>query len=65
MNNSRINKPFLSEQKKIDLNNIKTTALDYIEGWYEADINRMQRALHPNLAKRMVFVDSQTGESKL
>ena len=33
---------------------IKQTALDYIEGWYEGDAERMQRALHPELAKRIV-----------
>jgi hypothetical protein len=33
---------------------IKATALDYIEGWYEGNAERMQRALHPDLAKRIV-----------
>jgi len=33
---------------------IKATALDYIEGWYEGDAARMERALHPELAKRIV-----------
>lgn len=33
---------------------IKQTALDYIEGWYAKDAARMERALHPDLAKRMV-----------
>ena len=27
-------------------------ALDYFEGWFEADAERMRRALHPDLAKR-------------
>jgi len=31
---------------------IKQAALDYIEGWYEANPERMERALHPDLAKR-------------
>jgi len=31
---------------------IRATALDYIEGWYEADPARMERSLHPHLAKR-------------
>jgi len=26
--------------------------LDYFEGWFDADRERMQRALHPGLAKR-------------
>jgi len=33
---------------------IKATALDYIEGWYTGDAARMERALHPDLAKRIV-----------
>jgi hypothetical protein len=33
---------------------IKQAALDYIEGWYEGNAERMERALHPELAKRIV-----------
>ena len=35
---------------------VKATALDYIEGWYEGNAERMERALHPDLAKRIVRV---------
>ncbi len=31
---------------------IRRTALDYIEGWYQGDASRMERALHPDLVKR-------------
>ena len=31
---------------------IKKTALNYIEGWYEGNHERMQEALHPKLVKR-------------
>jgi hypothetical protein len=31
---------------------ITATARDYFEGWYDADADRMARALHPELAKR-------------
>lgn len=34
---------------------IREAALNYIEGWYEGDGARMESALHPELAKRMVF----------
>jgi hypothetical protein len=44
---------------------IKQTALDYIEGWYEGDALRMERALHPELAKRIVRTNPQTGVSRL
>jgi len=43
---------------------IKATALDYIEGWYEGNAERMERALHPDLAKRIVRTDAQ-GRSSL
>jgi hypothetical protein len=31
---------------------IRTTVMDYVEGWYEGDAQRMNRCLHPRLAKR-------------
>src|ERR1041384_5609678 len=43
---------------------IKKTALDYIEGWYEADAARRESALHPDLAKPMISTDPQTGRSQ-
>ena len=43
---------------------IKQTALDYIEGWYDGDAERMERALHPELAKRIVRSSPQ-GQSRL
>jgi len=43
---------------------IRATALDYIDGWYEGDGARMERALHPHLAKRQVFQDDR-GRSRL
>jgi hypothetical protein len=46
-------------QSKSDADLIKQAALDYIEGWYEADAARMERALHPELAKRIVRVDQR------
>src|SRR5262245_11259105 len=44
---------------------IKQTALDYIEGWYEGNTERMERALHPELAKRIVRTNPQNGQSRL
>ena len=43
---------------------IKQTALDYVEGWYEGNTERMERALHPELAKRIVRTSSE-GRSRL
>ncbi len=44
---------------------IKEAALDYGEGWYEGNAERMERALHPELAKRMVFTNPKSGGSRL
>jgi hypothetical protein len=44
---------------------IKQTALDYIEGWYEGNAERMERALHPDLAKRIVTTDQPSGRSRI
>jgi hypothetical protein len=43
---------------------IRAVALDYIEGWYEGDGDRMASALHPELAKRVV-ITPPGGESTL
>lgn len=43
---------------------IKQTALDYIEGWYEGNAERMERSLHPELAKRIVYTNKE-GKSRL
>jgi hypothetical protein len=53
-----------SAQTAADSAAIRATALDYIEGWYTADATRMERALHPELAKRIVQTDPQ-GNSRL
>jgi len=47
-----------------DSSGIRQAALDYIEGYYEGDGARMERALHPELAKRIVRTNEQ-GRSQL
>lgn len=42
---------------------IRATALDYIEGWYTNDPVRMERALHPQLAKRRLVVEGSGAAS--
>ena len=54
----------IQAQTAADSTAIRATALDYIEGWYSNNATRMERALHPKLAKRMVWADS-TGRSHL
>ena len=39
---------------------IVATALDYFEGWFDGDVVRMRRALHPALAKRALTADGWT-----
>jgi len=43
---------------------ITQTALDYLEGWYAGDAERMEKALHPELAKRIMRTNPQ-GQSRL
>jgi hypothetical protein len=53
----------VSAQTAADSAGLRATALDYIDGWYSGDAERMERALHPHLAKRLVYVDPQ-GKSR-
>lgn len=57
-------RPTLRAQSAADSAAIRATALDYIDGWYTNNPVRMERALHPHLAKRLVWADS-TGKSHL
>ena len=40
---------------------IKETVLNYIEGWYDGDVDRMDKALHPELVKRQIHTFKPTG----
>jgi len=51
-------------QSAADSSAIRQAALDYIEGYYMGDGPRMERALHPELAKRIVRTNDQ-GQSRL
>jgi putative lumazine-binding protein len=44
---------------------IKETLLNYVQGWYEGGAARMQRALYPDLAKRIVRKNLRTGKEYL
>jgi Putative lumazine-binding len=39
---------------------VVATALDYFEGWFDGDATRMERALHPELAKRSLLGDEKS-----
>ena len=51
-------------QTAADSSAIVATAMDYIDGFYTSDAERMERALHPELAKRIVG-DPAGPESRL
>jgi hypothetical protein len=48
-----------------DTAGIRSAAMDYIEGWYAGDAARMERAVHPELVKRIVTTNSTMGRSQL
>jgi len=39
---------------------IRATILDYYEGWWTGDARRMERAVHPDLAKRALMADGDS-----
>ena len=53
----------LTAQSAADSAGIRSAALNYIEGWYTADARRMEQALHPALAKRIVETDPKSHKS--
>ncbi len=55
--------PAVQAQSAADSAAIRATALDYVEGWYEGNAERMSRALHPELVKRIVVTDTATKRS--
>jgi hypothetical protein len=44
---------------------IEQTVRDYFEGWYDADVERMDRALHPDLVKRSIVHDGITTKARM
>ena len=50
-------------QTAADSTGIRATALDYAEGWYSGDGDRMARAVHPELVKRILVTDTATGRA--
>ena len=40
-------------------------AIDYCESWYEGSTEKIERAVHPDLAKRIVRTDPQSKNSRL
>lgn len=53
--------PRAHAQTAADSTAIRQTALDYIEGWYTGDADRMSRAVHSKLVKRIFAKHPKTG----
>ncbi len=45
------------DASEADLQAIRQTASDYIDGWYEGNVERMERSLYDQLAKRWITSD--------
>ncbi len=48
-----------------DAERVRAVALDYIEGWYTADAERMRRSLHDDLVKRTPLGGDEVDEADL
>jgi Putative lumazine-binding len=56
----------MNNSRKADYEAVKQALLDYVEGVYEADPTRIERSVHPDLAKRGFFVTAkETTESTM
>jgi hypothetical protein len=54
----------VAAQTAADSAGVRAAALDYIDGWWTGDAARMERALHPELAKR-ILVTGQAGGPRI
>ena len=52
-------------EKDDQIEAIRIVAIDYIEGWYSGDTERIGRSFHPDFVKRKVFVEPRTGRDVL
>lgn len=55
----------LHAQTAADSAGIRAAALDYAEGWFEGNADRMMRAVSPELVKRIVVRDTATGKDMI
>jgi predicted lipid-binding transport protein (Tim44 family) len=54
-----------STQNPDDAAAVKAAALEYIDGWYAGDAKRIEKVLNPELVRRTVRTEPQTGTSYL
>ena len=50
---------------RLKASGIRAAALDYGQGWYEGNAERMDRALHPELVKRIVVLDTVSKKAQV
>jgi hypothetical protein len=55
--------PSLEAQTPADSAAIREAVIDYVDGWWTGDAERMARCLHPSLVKRRIFPHRDTGRS--
>lgn len=55
----------LRAQASADSAGIRSAALDYAEGWFEGNADRMTRAVSPELVKRIVVRDTASGKDMI
>lgn len=55
----------IAAQTQADSAAIIEVVVDYVDGWWTGDAERMEGALHPDLVKRNVFPHRQTGRSMM
>lgn len=55
----------LRAQTAADTAGIRSAALDYAEGWFEGNGDRMARAVSPELVKRIVVRDTVSGKDMI
>lgn len=48
----------MSKPAEVEREAVRQAMLDYVEGVYEADPTRIERSVHPDLAKRGFFVSN-------
>jgi hypothetical protein len=53
------------EQQAGDRAAIRQAALDYAQGWYDGDVERVRRCLHPQVAKRRILRQAHTGAERV
>ncbi len=51
------------ERVMTDEDAVRAAVLDYVEGWFDGNAERMERALHPELMKRCLGIEGDDPEA--